>query len=163
MMIFLSLDSKNQLADIETKRWQHNWIRRLQIKEWRGQYLIFVRGTRGGARGENCHLEKFVHVTVDRLSGREIFHMRNVKKSEMWRNNVYNFWCFVKFYNILLQNHSFAIYADLSRNLLWYDLRGVKLSQTLGPRRKITKMRLLPSSWYETHISPLTFKQKLSS
>ena len=30
------------------------------------------------------------------------------RKSEMWRNNVYNVWCFVAFYNILLQNQLFC-------------------------------------------------------
>ena len=63
------------------------------------------------------------------------------RKPEMWRNNVFNVWCFVAFYNILLQNHLFVIYAVWSRNQFSYDLRAFswrKLSQKLCPLRKIT-------------------------
>ena len=80
----------------------------------------------------------------DRLSCGKILHMRSLKKSEMWRNNVYNLWCFVAFYNILLQNQFGTIYTLLRRD---------KISKQFCPWRKNHK--------YE--VCEYTFKRRLCS
>ena len=60
--------------------------------------LIFVTGTTGGACGEKiCHVEKFPHMTDchwrisqhNNLSRGKTFQ-EMLRKSAMWRNNVYN-------------------------------------------------------------------------
>ena len=63
----------------------------------------------------------------------------------MWRNNVYNLWCFVAFYNILLQNQFFLRFTlfcrEISFGMIYALLRGEKFSQKLCLWRKITNMR----------------------
>ena len=94
----------------------------------------------------------------DRWSGGVILHMTDchVEKDsphekceenlwKMWRNYVYNVWCFVAFYVILLQNLFFVIYAVLSRNMflaIHSLLRGDKLNKNLCPWRKNDKYEL---------------------
>ena len=61
----------------------------------------------------------------------------------MWRNNVYNLWCFVAFYNILLQNQFFLQFTLFCREIcfgtIYALLRGEKFSQKLCPWRKNDK------------------------
>ena len=67
----------------------------------------------------------------------------------MWRNNVYNLWCFVAFYNILLHNHFFC---DLRRFvaksvLVWFTGFCVEKNWAKNCARgeKMTNMRYGPS------------------
>ena len=46
-----------------------------------------------------------------------------LRKSEMWRNNVYNLWYFAAFRNVLLQNLFLQVMLFCRRNLFLYDLR----------------------------------------
>ena len=94
----------------------------------------------------------------DRLSGGEILHMTDCqvekfstwqivmwkkfstwemwRKSEMWRNNVYNLWCFV------------AFYAVLSRNLFCHNLRAFawsKIEPKIVPVEKNDKYQVCES------------------
>ena len=61
----------------------------------------------------------------------------------MWRNNVYNLWCFVAFYNILLPNQFFLQFTlfcrEISFGTIYALLRGKKFSQKLCPWRKNDK------------------------
>ena len=77
------------------------------------------------------------------------------RKSEMWRNTVYNLWCFVAFYNILLQNQFFLRFTlfcrEISFGMIYALLRGEKFSQKLCLWRKNYKYevchRFIKWSW----------------
>ena len=90
-----------------------------------------------------------------------------LRKSEMWRNNVYNLWCFIAFYNILLPNHfilQFTLFCrEISFGTIYALLRGDKLSQRLGSWRKnyqydqMAPLQNLATRWchlYQLHIWP---------
>ena len=63
----------------------------------------------------------------------------------MWRNNVYNLWCFVAFYNILLPNQFFLQFTlfcrEISFGTIYALLRGEKFSQNCARGEKMTNMR----------------------
>ena len=63
----------------------------------------------------------------------------------MWRNNVYNLWCFVEFYNILLPNHFFLQFTlfccEISFGTIYALLRGEKFSKNCARGEKMTNMR----------------------
>ena len=96
------------------------------------EYLIFVTSTTSGAHGEKiCHVEKFLHMTychLERFSTWQIVMWKHFstwemwRKSVIWRNNVYNLWCFETCFG--------TIYAILL---------GDKLSQRLNPWRENDK------------------------
>ena len=86
------------------------------------------------ARGENLvmwrnlstwQMVRWSNSPHDRLSCRKNSRHEKCEDNlwKMWRNNVYNVWCFVAFYIILLQNLFFVIYAVLSRNMFPCDSR----------------------------------------
>ena len=52
---------------------------------------------------------------------------------------MHNLWCFVAFYNILLQNQFFCDLREASFGIIYALLRGEKLSQKLCPWRKNDK------------------------
>ena len=64
----------------------------------------------------------------------------------MWRNNVYNLWCFVEFYNILLPNQFFLQFTlfccEISFGTIYALLHGEKFSQKLCPWRKNYKYQV---------------------
>ena len=126
-------------------------------------YLIFVRGTRGGARGEkNCHVEKFVHMTdcqVEKFSTWQIVRWRNSPHDRLscGKNSPHekceeNLKCgeiMCTIYGVLshftifcCKISIFAIYAvcrEICFGTIYALLRGEKLSQKLGPWRKNDK------------------------
>ena len=63
----------------------------------------------------------------------------------MWRNNVYNLWCFVAFYNILLPNQFFLQFTlfcrEISFGTIYALLCGEKFSQNCARGEKMTNMR----------------------
>ena len=75
----------------------------------------------------------------DRWSGGVNLHMTCGKKSVMWRNIVYNVWCFVTFYAILLPNLFFVIDNVLSRFTRFCVEK--KLATKLCPWRKNDKYK----------------------
>ena len=64
----------------------------------------------------------------------------------MWRNNVYNLWCFVAFYNILLPNQFFLQFTlfcrEISFGTIYALLRGEKFSQKVCLSRKNDKYQV---------------------
>ena len=121
-------------------------------------YLIFAMGTTGGTRGEkdlscgetcphvrfscgqilhitDCHVDKFSTWQIV-MWKKNILHMRNVKTFVMWRNNVYNLWCFVAFNAVLL---SWSWFTQFCRDLRAFEWR--KIQPRIGPVEKITNIR----------------------
>ena len=89
------------------------------------------------------------NLNIHMWSNFKFLHMTSVENSEI-SPHVYNLWCFVAFYAILLQNHFFVIYAVLSRNMfltIHALLRGKNLTKycARGEKRQIWGMHSLSS------------------
>ena len=61
----------------------------------------------------------------------------------MWRNNVYNSWCFAAFYNVLWLNQFFLQFTlfcrEIGFGMIYALLRGEKFSKKLCPWRQNDK------------------------
>ena len=66
--------------------------------------------------GEICpHVDKFsTDCHVDKFSTWQIVMWKEFSIWEMWRKNVYNSWCFVAFYAVLLQNRDLRSFVAIS-------------------------------------------------
>ena len=112
----------------------------------------------------DCHVENFLH-------------MRNVKKSVMWRNNVYNLWCFVAFYTVFLQKpvcrdlpafdkyHEWPLIPPSAGEKVWdwdmrWDMQVVQIISRLAELQSVIKLpltvcSLLQKPIYRWHITYL--------
>ena len=67
----------------------------------------------------------------------------------MWRNNVYNSWCFVAFYNILLPNQFFLQFTLFCRKISFGAITRFCVEKNLAKKcargEKMTNMRYGPS------------------
>ena len=136
-------------------------------------YFIFVTGTTGSARGEKiCFVEKFLHKTgchVEKFSTWHIVMWKKLstweiwRKSVIWRNYVYNLWCFVALNCCKIS--FLAIYAVLSRifcrdsrAFVWRKI--VSKIVCVEKKRQISGMRAWSDSifrrkiWYWLHYFP---------
>ena len=60
----------------------------------------------------DCHVDKFL--TWQIVMWKKFSTWEMWRKFVMWRNNVYNLWCFVAFYAVLLQNRDLRRFVAIS-------------------------------------------------